>query len=34
VRSTCPRMWMTDRDGASMPYFKTNERVIVVEDKK
>ena len=34
VRSACPRMWMTDRDGASMPYFKTNERVIVVEDKK
>jgi len=34
VRSTCPRMWMTDRRGAEMPYFQTNERVIVVEDKK
>lgn len=34
VRSTCPRMWMTDRHGAEMPYFKTRERVIVVEDKK
>ena len=34
VRSACPRMWMTDRHGAEMPYFKTNERVIVVEDKK
>lgn len=34
VRSTCQRMWMTDRHGSSMPYFSTNERVIIVEDKK
>jgi hypothetical protein len=25
---------MTDRNGASHPYFKTNERVIAVEDKR
>lgn len=34
VRSTCPRIWMTDRHGAEQPYFKTNERVIAVEDKR
>jgi len=33
VRSTCPRIWMTDRHGAEQPYFKTTERVIAVEDK-
>jgi len=33
VRSRCPRIWMTDRDGASQPYFKTNERVIAIEDR-
>ena len=33
VSSRCPRIWMTDRHGASYPYFKTNERVIAVEDK-
>jgi hypothetical protein len=32
VSSTCQRMWMTDRDGAQMPYFQTAERVIVIED--
>jgi len=32
VSSNCQRMWMTDRDGASCPYFQTNERVIVIED--
>jgi len=29
-KSNCQRMWMTDPNGASMPYFKTNEKIIVV----
>jgi len=33
VSSRCPRIWMTDRNGASHPYFQTNERVIAIEDK-
>ena len=28
--SKCQRMWMTDATGASMPYFKTNEKIIVI----
>jgi predicted metal-dependent peptidase len=28
--SKCQRMWMTDPNGASMPYFKTNEKIIVI----
>ena len=30
-RSKCQRMWMTDKNGASCPYFTTNERVIAIE---
>jgi len=30
-RSTCPRMWMTDKHNGSNPYFKTNERVVIVD---
>jgi predicted metal-dependent peptidase len=30
-RSTCPRMWMTDSSNGSNPYFKTNERVVIVD---
>ena len=30
-RSKCQRMWMTDKSGASCPYFTTNERVIAIE---
>jgi predicted metal-dependent peptidase len=33
ARSRCPRIWMTNRDGAEQPYFKTNERVIAIEDR-
>ena len=29
--SKCPRMWMTDKQGAGRPYFKTNERVVSVD---
>ena len=28
--SKCQRMWMTDANGASMPYFKTSEKIIVI----
>ncbi|MAF79855.1 hypothetical protein CL629_02120 [bacterium] len=28
--SRCQRMWMTDQNGASMPYFKTNEKIISI----
>jgi len=28
--SKCQRMWMTDKDGASRPYFSTNERIIAI----
>ena len=30
-RSTCPRMWMTDQQNGRNPYFKTNERVVIVD---
>jgi len=30
-RSTCPRMWMTDSSNGRNPYFKTNERVVIVD---
>ncbi len=30
-RSTCPRMWMTDKANGNRPYFKTNERVVIVD---
>jgi predicted metal-dependent peptidase len=30
-RSTCPRMWMTDKHNGNNPYFKTNERVVIVD---
>ena len=29
--SRCPRMWMTDKDNASRPYFKTKERVVAID---
>jgi len=31
IASKCQRMWMTDRNGGSMPYFKTNEKIIVID---
>ena len=31
IRSKCQRLWMTDADNASNPYFATNERVVVVD---
>jgi predicted metal-dependent peptidase len=30
VSSTVPRMWMTDKDNAKNPYFKTNEVIVAV----
>jgi predicted metal-dependent peptidase len=30
VSSTCPRMWMTDKDNARNPYFKTNEVIVAI----
>ena len=30
-RCKAQRMWMTDQQGASRPYFKTNERVIAID---
>jgi predicted metal-dependent peptidase len=30
-RCKAQRMWMTDQRGASRPYFKTNEKVIVID---
>ena len=30
VPSTCPRMWMTDKDNARNPYFKTNEVIVAI----
>ena len=32
--SKCQRMWMTTKAFAERPYFKTNERVIAIDDKK
>ncbi len=32
IPSKCQRMWMTNSANAKRPYFKTNERVIVIED--
>jgi predicted metal-dependent peptidase len=29
--SKCPRMWMTDQANASRPYFKTTERVVIID---
>ena len=31
VPSRCRRMWMTDEDGASSPYFKNGERLIAIK---
>jgi predicted metal-dependent peptidase len=31
IASKCQRMWMTDTDNASNPYFTTNERVIAID---
>jgi predicted metal-dependent peptidase len=33
IASKCQRMWMTTKYHADNPYFKTNERVIAVDDK-
>ena len=33
IPSKCQRMWMTTKYHADNPYFKTNERVIAVDDK-
>ena len=33
VASKCQRMWMTTKYHADNPYFKTNERVIAIDDK-
>lgn len=30
IASTCSRMWMTDKQNASSPYFKTNEVVVAI----
>jgi predicted metal-dependent peptidase len=30
ISSTVPRMWMTDKENAKNPYFKTNEIVVAV----
>lgn len=30
ISSTCSRMWMTDKQNAASPYFKTNEVVVPV----
>ena len=30
IASTCSRMWMTDKQNASSPYFKTNEVVVPI----
>tara|TARA_R110002073_G_scaffold159945_2_gene315383 strand:- start:165 stop:962 length:798 start_codon:yes stop_codon:yes gene_type:complete len=29
--SKCPRMWMTDKANASRPYFKTSERIVIID---
>jgi len=31
VKSKCQRMWMTTKEYAQRPYFKTNERIIAIE---
>jgi predicted metal-dependent peptidase len=31
--SKCQRMWMTTKAYAERPYFKTNERIIAIDDK-
>ena len=31
IASSCQRMWMTDKNGASSPYFQTTERVISID---
>ena len=31
IASKCQRLWMTDKESALNPYFKTNERVIVID---
>lgn len=30
ISSTCPRMWMTDKENAKSPYFKTNEVIVAI----
>lgn len=30
IGSKCQRIWMTDKDGASHPYFQTNEKIIAI----
>lgn len=31
IRSKCKRMWMTDKENSTRPYFSTNERIIVID---
>ena len=31
--SKCQRMWMTTKQYAERPYFKTTERIIAIDDK-
>ena len=31
VSSRCPRLWMSDKHGATNPYFTTNERIVSVD---
>ena len=33
VKSNCQRLWMTDENGKSNPYFNTKERVIAIDSK-
>ena len=32
--SKCQRMWMTTKEHAERPYFKTNERIIAIDEKR
>jgi len=34
VKSKCQRLWMTDENGKSNPYFNTKERVIAIDSKQ
>ena len=33
IKSNCQRLWMTDENGKSNPYFNTKERVIAIDSK-
>lgn len=34
ISSRCHRLWITNIEGASKPYFETNERVVIIEEKR